>query len=167
MLAKTPTLDKLNDLYPHSTLSASGEAVGLPDGQVGNSEVGHINLGAGRVVFTGLSLINNLIKNNLLGQQPGVLQFFDLVKKRGSKLHFLSLISEGGVHSSMDHFFAFAKLCKENKQPYVLHAFTDGRDVSPYAAKDDFKKLYESVKSTGGKLGVLSGRYFAMDRDKN
>lgn len=141
--------------------------MGLPEGQMGNSEVGHINLGAGRIVFTGLSLINNCIKNKELNNQEGVIQFFNLVKERKSKLHFLSLISEGGVHSSMNHFMEFAKLCKERNQPYVLHAFTDGRDVSPNAAKDDFVKIVATLESTNGKLGVISGRYFAMDRDKN
>nr|WP_246307707.1 2,3-bisphosphoglycerate-independent phosphoglycerate mutase [Candidatus Mycoplasma haemohominis] len=167
LLAKTPTIDYLVANYPNSTLSASGEAVGLPDGQMGNSEVGHINLGAGRVVFTGLSLINNCIKKGELGQQPAVIQFFDLVKERKCKLHFLSLISEGGVHSNMNHFIEFAKLCKSKNQPYVLHAFTDGRDVSPNAAQTDFLKIVETVEQTGGSMGVISGRYFAMDRDKN
>lgn len=166
-LAKTPNLDCLIKNYPSSTLSASGEAVGLPDGQMGNSEVGHINLGAGRVVYTGLSLINNCIKNKELGNQEAVIDFFNLVKERGSNLHFLSLISEGGVHSHMNHFLEFANLCKEKNQPYTLHAFTDGRDVSPHAAKDDFLRIVEKLQKTDGKLGVLSGRYFAMDRDKN
>lgn len=167
LLANTPTIDYLMKEYPHTTLSASGEAVGLPEGQMGNSEVGHINLGAGRIVFTGLSLINNCIKNRELGSQEGVIQFFNLVRERKSKLHFISLISEGGVHSNMNHFIEFAALCRERHQPYVLHAFTDGRDVSPNAAKDDFVKIVKTLESTNGKLGVLSGRYFAMDRDKN
>lgn len=167
LIAKTPNIDYLLANYPNSTLSASGEAVGLPDGQVGNSEVGHINLGSGRVVFTGLSLINNCIKKGELGQQPAVVEFFKLVEERKCKLHFLSLISEGGVHSNMNHFIEFAKLCKSKGQPYILHAFTDGRDVSPNAAQTDFLKIVEIIEQTGGHLGVLSGRYFAMDRDKN
>ncbi|AEG73822.1 2,3-bisphosphoglycerate-independent phosphoglycerate mutase [Mycoplasma haemofelis Ohio2] len=167
LLAKTPTLDFLYKEYPNSTLSASEEAVGLPAGQMGNSEVGHINLGAGRVVYTGLSLINKCIKDGALESQPAVVEFFDLVKSRGSKLHFLSLISEGGVHSNMNHFLAFADICVKRNQPYILHAFTDGRDVSPNAAKTDFIPIVQKLKDTNGKLGVVSGRYYSMDRDKN
>lgn len=167
LIAKTPNLDFLMKKYPNSTLKASGESVGLPEGQMGNSEVGHINLGAGRIVYTGLSLINNCIKNGELGKQESVKHFFNLVKERKSKLHFFSLISKGGVHSNMDHFLEFANLCYENSQPYILHAFTDGRDVSPFSAKDDFLKIVSKIKETGGKLGIVSGRYFAMDRDKN
>lgn len=166
-IAKTPTLDFLIQKYPSSTLSASGEAVGLPKGQMGNSEVGHINLGSGRVVYTGLSLINNCIQKGELGDQAAVKHFFNLVKERKSKLHFFSLISEGGVHSNMDHFLEFANLCFKNNQPYILHAFTDGRDVSPFSAENDFLKIVKKINETGGKLGVISGRYFAMDRDKN
>lgn len=167
LLAKTPVLDSFFERYPHSTLTASGEAVGLPAGQMGNSEVGHINLGAGRVVYTGLSLINKCIADGALDKQEAVIEFFKLVKERGSKLHFLSLISEGGVHSNMNHFLAFADLAHKHNQPYTLHAFTDGRDVSPHSAKTDFIRIVEKLQKTNGKLGVVSGRYFAMDRDKN
>lgn len=166
-LANTPVIDSLLLEYPNSTLRAHGEFVGLPAGQMGNSEVGHINLGSGRIVYTGLSLINKCIEDGKLGEQKSVVEFFNLVKERGSKLHFLSLISEGGVHSNMNHFLKFADLCQERGQSYILHAFSDGRDVSPHAAKDDFVKIMEKVKGTGGKIGVISGRYFAMDRDKN
>lgn len=168
LLAKTPVFDELLATYPNNKMYASEKYVGLPEGQMGNSEVGHINLGAGRIVYTGLSLINKMVEEDTLKDKKELQEVFNAVSsKNNATLHFMILGSFGGVHAHLEHFFYLAKVCKERKQPYILHVFTDGRDVPPNQSLIDIKKIYEVVKNTGGKLGVISGRYFAMDRDKN
>ncbi|MDQ0514022.1 2,3-bisphosphoglycerate-independent phosphoglycerate mutase [Mycoplasmoides fastidiosum] len=165
-LASTPNYDALWNKYPHATLLASGTAVGLPEGQMGNSEVGHMNLGAGRIVYTGLSLINKDIADGVFVSKPEFARIFAEVKKRKSKLHVMGLVSAGGVHSHTDHLMAFMDAAQANEVPYVLHAFTDGRDVSPDAALTDFVTIDQKLKATNGSWGLISGRYYAMDRDR-
>lgn len=131
-------------------MTASGSAVGLPDGQMGNSEVGHLTIGSGRIVYTGLSLINKDVEDGTYKNKPGFLKLFELVKQRKSKLHVMGLISNGGVHSHQNHLIAFLNAAKANNVPYVLHGFSDGRDVSPYAAVNDFAVVDQVVKSTNG-----------------
>ena len=166
-LAKTPTIDGLIKEYPNTTLEASGLAVGLPEGQMGNSEVGHLNIGSGRVVYQDLTKITKSIENGDFFENNNLIQAIENAKKNNSKLHLLGLVSHGGVHSHMDHLFALLKLCKMNKFSNVyVHAFLDGRDVSPTSGKSDIKELIEKMDEIGvGKLATISGRYYAMDRD--
>lgn len=165
-LAKTPNMDRLSQLYPTTTLQASGTAVGLPPGQMGNSEVGHMNIGAGRVVYTGLSLINKDIEERTFPTKPELLNVFAEVKKRNARLHIFGLMSQGGVHSHLDHLLNLMDAAFDQQIPYVLHCFTDGRDVSPKASVQDMKTVVSKLAATNGKLGVIAGRYYAMDRDR-
>ncbi|MGL4647714.1 MAG: 2,3-bisphosphoglycerate-independent phosphoglycerate mutase, partial [Mycoplasmoidaceae bacterium] len=165
--AKKPTLDKLlSDQYPNAQLEASGTAVGLPAGQIGNSEVGHLNIGAGRVVYTGLSLINKDIEDNLLINNLCLNQAINHVKKYSSKLHIMGLLSPGGVHSHEEHIFALIKIAHEQHLQPIVHIFTDGRDVPPRSVKSSIDKLLPVLKANNALVGVISGRYYAMDRDK-
>ncbi|MBP5836014.1 2,3-bisphosphoglycerate-independent phosphoglycerate mutase [Candidatus Phytoplasma meliae] len=164
-LAKTPYLDYLLKHYPHTTLKASGEAVGLPEGQMGNSEVGHLNLGAGRIVYQSLTQINKAIKDQSFFQNQAFLKAIAHVKKNNSKLHLLGLISLGGIHSHLNHFKALFDLSKQHgleKKTY-LHAFTDGRDASPYSGLNYLKECLDY----GFQIASVSGRYYALDRDNN
>ncbi|MDE6477059.1 MAG: hypothetical protein K2L48_02590 [Mycoplasmoidaceae bacterium] len=165
-MAKTPTLDELVKNYPNTTLNASGEFVGLPKGQMGNSEVGHLNIGAGRVVYTGLSLINNDLKKEFFYQNQGFLNAIDHAKKNNSKLHILGLCSNGGVHSSLNHILALIDLVYKNGLSPILHCFADGRDVAPKSLISDLPIILNKLNSCNGKLATISGRYYAMDRDK-
>lgn len=167
-LAKTPNFDSLMENYPNTKLDASGLAVGLPEGQMGNSEVGHLNIGAGKVVYQDLTKITKAIDDGDFFTNEKFLLAIDHAKKNNSKLHLLGLVSYGGVHSHMNHLFALLKLCKENDFDRVyVHAFLDGRDVSPTAGKSDIKTLIDEMKNIGvGKLSTINGRYYAMDRDK-
>ncbi|MHC1575715.1 MAG: 2,3-bisphosphoglycerate-independent phosphoglycerate mutase [Methanosarcinaceae archaeon] len=165
--ASTPNLDKLLEQYPNSLLQASGEAVGLPEGQMGNSEVGHLNIGAGRVVYQDLTRINRAIKDGEFYSNPVLLEAIRHVKEHGSKLHLMGLLSYGGVHSHMDHLRALIDLAKrEGLDQVYIHAFLDGRDVPPNAALEDMKEHEIYCTSTGiAKTATVSGRYYAMDRD--
>lgn len=167
-LAQTPNFDKLLNEYPHSTLEASGLAVGLPEGQMGNSEVGHLNIGAGKTVYQDLTKITKAIKDRSFFENEQLLYAINNAKKNNSNLHLLGLVSHGGVHSHMDHLFALLELCKLNNFENVfVHAFLDGRDVSPTAAKNDIAELENKMAEIGvGKLATIAGRYYAMDRDK-
>ena len=164
-LANKPILDNLLKNYPNNTLEASGEAVGLPEGQMGNSEVGHLNLGAGRVVYQSLTRINVAIKDGSFYQNQAFLDAVAHVKKHNSKLHILGLAGHGGVHSSTRHIQALLKLAAdqgvENKTFY--HAFLDGRDTPQTSGLEFIKEIIES----GAKIATVSGRYYAMDRDNN
>jgi 2,3-bisphosphoglycerate-independent phosphoglycerate mutase len=164
-LANTPNLDKLMNVYPNTQLEASGKGVGLPDGQMGNSEVGHLNIGAGRVVYTGLSIINNAIETGKFNSNKSFNQAIDHVNKNNSKLHLISLVSDGGVHASWEHLVALIKMCKNINA--VMHVVTDGRDVAPKSATEYLSKLIPILKENNVKLGSIGGRYFTMDRDKN
>ncbi|MDL2292698.1 2,3-bisphosphoglycerate-independent phosphoglycerate mutase [Acholeplasma sp. OttesenSCG-928-E16] len=164
-LAKKPFIDELFKNYPHNTLEASGEAVGLPDGQMGNSEVGHLNLGAGRVVYQSLTRINVSIKDGSFFQNEAFLKACNHVKKNNSKLHILGLVSDGGVHSHTSHFKALQDVANQNGigNKTYLHAFLDGRDTPPTSGKSYLKTLIDYNMQ----VATVSGRYYAMDRDSN
>jgi len=168
LAAKTPNLDSLLKQYPSCSCAASGEAVGLPKGQMGNSEVGHLNLGAGRVVYQDLSRINLSIKNGEFFKNPVFLEALSNAKKNASKVHLMGLFSKGGVHSHMEHLQALVKLAKTaGLQKVYIHAFLDGRDVPPKTALEDMKAFEAFLKEIGvGEVAFVSGRYYAMDRDK-
>jgi len=163
-LAKTPVMDKLLQTYPNNTLVASGEEVGLPEGQMGNSEVGHLNLGAGRVVYQSLSRINVAIKDGSFFENQAFLNAINHVKKHNSKLHILGLVSDGGVHSHINHIQALLKLANDHGiSNTYLHAFMDGRDTPQRGGYDYLKAFVDR----GTKVATVSGRYYAMDRDNN
>jgi len=164
--ADTPFIDSLFKECPHSKLSASGENVGLPDGQFGNSEVGHLNIGAGRIVWQELSRINKAIKDGSFFKNEELLKAVDKAKSR-NKIHLMGLFSDGGVHSHSNHLFALLKLCKEHGVENVnVHAFTDGRDTSPNGGIEYAREFEEQANQIGaGKLTSIIGRYYAMDRD--
>jgi len=165
LLAETPFHDYLFDKYPVSSVSASGEDVGLPAGQMGNSEVGHLNLGAGRIVFQDLSRINNAIKNGDL-KENGVLQE-SFSKAKNSKLHLIGLVSDGGVHSHQDHLIALAVAAKEAGVDNIkVHAITDGRDSSPTGAQEYLSCCEDELGKIGARISTVIGRYYAMDRDR-
>lgn len=164
--ADTPFIDSLFQEYPHSKLSASGENVGLPDGQFGNSEVGHLNIGAGRIVWQELSRINKAIQDGSFFENEELLKAVQKAKSR-NKIHIMGLFSDGGVHSHNDHLFALLELCKKHGIETVnVHAFADGRDTSPYGGAEYAKQFQEQADRIGvGKLASIIGRYYAMDRD--
>jgi 2,3-bisphosphoglycerate-independent phosphoglycerate mutase len=164
--SRTPVMDSLLEKYPHSILTASGEAVGLPGGQMGNSEVGHLNIGAGRVVYQELTRINKSIREGAFFQNPVLVECFDKAKKNGTKVHFIGLVSNGGVHSSQDHLHALLDMAKSYDLKNVwVHAFTDGRDCDPKSGLDFIEKLEDHMKLSTGKIATIVGRYYAMDRD--
>lgn len=165
--AKTPTLNKLFSDYPNTTLKASGIAVGLPEGQMGNSEVGHLNIGAGRVVYQELTRISKEIEDKTFFQNSELLTAMDHALARGSALHLMGLLSDGGVHSHIDHVIALIDLAKKKGLSRVyVHGFLDGRDVPPRSAGPFIARLEEHMGQVGlGKLIMISGRYYAMDRD--
>ncbi len=168
-LADNKTFNMLWDKYPHSKLVASGREVGLPEGQMGNSEVGHMNIGAGRIVYQPLELINKSIEDNSFFENRELLKVIEHTKKNKSRLHIMGLISDGGVHSHINHLIALLEMCKkENIERLYLHLFTDGRDVSPTSSYSYISKVEEKLKLLGiGSIATISGRYYAMDRDNN
>lgn len=164
--ASTPCMDHLISHYPNSKLSACGEDVGLPEGQMGNSEVGHLNIGAGRIVYQELSRINNAIKDGSFFQNQVLLDALDYAHKNQCKIHLLGLVSNGGVHSALNHLEALIELCTEKGAKNVfIHAITDGRDCDPKSAMTDFIAL-EKHLSPDVKIASVIGRYYAMDRDR-
>lgn len=167
--AKKPFLDSLWERYPHSYLEASGVHVGLPKGQMGNSEVGHMNIGAGRIVYQPLELINREIDNGNFFQNKNILMVIHNTKQRKSKLHIMGLISDGGVHSCMKHLMSVIDMCVQNNiEQLYFHLFLDGRDTLDHSAYQYVEMLEEKIKETGiGKIVTMSGRYYAMDRDNN
>lgn len=166
--ANVPFFRSLFGKYPHTTLTTFGELVGLPEGQMGNSEVGHLNLGAGRIVYQELQRINVAIKTNELATNPVLLGTIDVAKKKDKPLHLIGLVSNGGVHSHINHIKALIDICKANQLTNVyIHAFTDGRDCDPKSGLGFIKELEEHLTATGvGKIATVDGRYYAMDRDK-
>ena len=166
--ANTPNLDKLWENNPHLLLNCSGESVGLPDGQMGNSEVGHLNLGAGRIVYQELTRITKSIKDGDFFENEEFLKAVQNVKDNGSALHLMGLVSDGGVHSSNEHLYALLELAKrQGLEKVYVHCYMDGRDTPPKSGKGYIEELEEKIKEIGvGKIGVVSGRYYAMDRDK-
>ncbi len=164
--SKTPFINSLYQQYPHSKLEASGLAVGLPAGQMGNSEVGHMNIGAGRVVYQDLVKINKAVEEKTLYQEPSLVDAFNFAKINNKKVHLIGLVSDGGVHSHIDHVKGLCSMAAEMKVPNVyVHAFTDGRDADPKGGLEYIKSLQEHMVATSGKLASVVGRYFAMDRD--
>ena len=161
-LARTPVYDALWERYPHTTLKASGEAVGLPPGQMGNSEVGHLTIGAGRVLFQDLMRVNKSIEDGSFFENEALVSAFERAKERGGAVHLLGLVSYGGVHSHIDHLRALLELAqsREMGERTWIHAFTDGRDVSPHAAQRDLAEL------PAARIATVCGRYYAMDRDQ-
>jgi len=164
--ARTPFIDSLFQRYPHSKLQASGEAVGLPDGQMGNSEVGHMNIGAGRVVYQDLVRINKSIRERKLGSMPALEKAFTYARENNKPLHLMGLLSDGGVHSHIDHLKALCTLAHDQDVHKIfIHAFTDGRDTDPKGGVGYVNELEQHLERTGGKIASVIGRYYAMDRD--
>ena len=166
-LAKTPNFDRYWNEYPHNQLTASGEAVGLPEGQMGNSEVGHLNIGAGRIVYQSLTRVNLAIREGDFFQIEAFLQTIHKAKTDQKALHLFGLLSDGGVHSHISHLFALLELAKANDLENVyVHAFLDGRDVGPKTAAEYIRQTEEKMQELGvGKFATVSGRYYSMDRD--
>lgn len=163
----TPYWDYLVQTYPNSQLQASGENVGLPDGQMGNSEVGHLNIGAGRVVYQDLVKINKACRDNSILENPEIKRAYEYAKTNNKQIHFLGLVSDGGVHSSMDHLFKLTEISKAyGITKSFVHCFMDGRDTDPKSGKGFIEQLENHLKTTGGKIASIIGRYYAMDRDK-
>ncbi len=167
-LARTPNYDAWMAAYPHSALDASGHAVGLPEGIMGNSEVGHLGMGAGRVAFVGLTRIYHSIEDGSFFKNPELLLAFDAAKKNQSTLHLMGLVSDGAVHSHQDHLYALLQMARQQGVNSVaIHAFTDGRDTPPTSGLAYLKQLQEKIEAMGvGQIATVIGRYYAMDRDK-
>lgn len=165
--AKTPFVNSLYSKYPNTTLVTCGEAVGLPDGQMGNSEVGHLNLGAGRIVYQELQRINVAIRSGEFANNESLLKAIRFAKQNGKTLHLIGLVSDGGVHSHIEHLKALTSLCaKEGQANVLVHAFTDGRDTDPKSGLGFLKDLQDHLSKTTGSIATITGRYYAMDRDK-
>ena len=164
--AKTPFINSLYDLYPSSELRTDGEHVGLPDGQMGNSEVGHMNLGAGRIVYQNLAKINIAVREGKLAKETELIKAFNYAKENHKNVHLLGLISDGGIHSHINHAKGLLDAAhKNNVNNVYLHAFTDGRDCDPKSGKYFIKDIEEHMKNTTGELATITGRYYSMDRD--
>jgi len=161
-LAETPVFDRLCEEYPHATLVASGEAVGLPDGQMGNSEVGHLTIGSGRILDQDLQRVNRAIRDGSIFENEALVLAFRRARERGGDVHLLGLVSHGGVHSHIDHLRALLELARREgmEERTWIHAFTDGRDVEPTSAVHDLAELPDE------RIATVSGRHYAMDRDK-
>ncbi|MDF2924787.1 MAG: phosphoglyceromutase [Paenibacillaceae bacterium] len=166
--ANKPNYDRLKEVYPYTTLTACGEAVGLPDGQMGNSEVGHLNIGAGRIVYQDLTRITKSVRDGDFYDNQTLLGAVRHAKQNGTKLHLYGLLSDGGVHSHISHLFALLELAKrEGLNDVYIHAFLDGRDVAPDSAVKFMQQLVAKTEELGvGKIATVQGRYYAMDRDK-
>jgi 2,3-bisphosphoglycerate-independent phosphoglycerate mutase len=165
--AKTPFIDSLYQKYPHAKLNASGLSVGLPEGQMGNSEVGHMNLGAGRVVYQDLVKINKAVEEGELKTHPVLVEAFHYAKSNHKKIHFIGLVSDGGVHAHINHLKGLCDAAKANGvEKAFIHAFTDGRDTDPKSGIHFLNELKEHLQHSTGQIASVIGRYYAMDRDK-
>ncbi|OGS70025.1 MAG: phosphoglycerate mutase (2,3-diphosphoglycerate-independent) [Flavobacteria bacterium RIFCSPLOWO2_12_FULL_35_11] len=165
--AKTSYIDSLYGKYANASLRTDGEYVGLPEGQMGNSEVGHMNLGAGRIVYQNLVRVNMAVKNKTLGKEKELLDAISYAKKNNKNIHLLGLVSDGGIHSHIDHLKGLLDVAAEhNLKNVFLHAFTDGRDCDPKSGISFIETIQNYMKETTGELATITGRYFAMDRDK-
>ncbi len=163
----TPYWDYLLENYPHSQLLASGEDVGLPDGQMGNSEVGHLNIGAGRIVYQDLVKINRACADKSILENPEIVAAYSYAKENGKQVHLMGLVSNGGVHSSLDHLFTLCDISKEyGIEDTFVHCFMDGRDTDPRSGLGFIEQLEAHMAQSAGKIGSIIGRYYAMDRDK-
>jgi 2,3-bisphosphoglycerate-independent phosphoglycerate mutase len=164
----TPNIDKLCSLYPSSLMRTSGEDVGLPDGQMGNSEVGHLNIGAGRVVYQDLVKINKAVGDNSISQNPAIIEAYTYAKANNKKIHLLGLLSDGGVHSMDTHAHKLCDIAKDfGIKDIFVHCFMDGRDTDPKSGLGFMKALQSHLPASAGKIASVVGRYYAMDRDKN
>ena len=163
--APTPRLDSYFSQFPHTLLNASGRAVGLPDGQMGNSEVGHLSLGAGEIIRQDLVRISDEIQSGKFFTNPALLDAITKAKQLNRPLHLLGLVSDGGVHSHIDHLFALIDTCKQHQVKPLVHMITDGRDTAPQSALDGLDELQTRLNEAGGAIGSIIGRYYAMDRD--
>jgi 2,3-bisphosphoglycerate-independent phosphoglycerate mutase len=166
-LADTPFVDSLYTKYPNTELITYGEDVGLPEGQMGNSEVGHLNIGAGRVVYQDFARINKAVNDNSISEEKELLNAFDFAKKNDKQVHFIGLVSGGGIHSHEKHLYKLCQMATENNvEKAFVHAFTDGRDCDPKSGLNSIKELKKNIKGGTVKLASVVGRYYAMDRDK-
>lgn len=164
--AKTPFINSLYDKFPHAELRTDGEHVGLPEGQMGNSEVGHMNLGAGRIVYQNLAKINKAIKEDTLAKEEELINAFKYAKENNKNVHFLGLVSNGGIHSHINHLKGLLEAANNyGLENVYLHAFTDGRDCDPKSGKYFINDIQEHMQKTTGELATITGRYYAMDRD--
>ena len=168
VVGNTPVIDGLMAKFPHTELQCSGEAVGLPDGQMGNSEVGHTNIGAGRIIYQELTRITKAIRDGSFFKNEALQSIIGQVKKNGRALHLMGLVSPGGVHSHSEHLYGLLRLAKqEGIRKVYVHAFLDGRDVPPSSAAEYLADLEAKIAAIGaGQIATISGRYYAMDRDK-
>ena len=165
--ARTPFVNSLYSKYPNTTLTTCGEVVGLPDGQMGNSEVGHLNLGAGRIVYQELQRINVAIRSGEFAANKALLDSIRYAKEKNKTLHLIGLVSDGGVHAHIEHLKALTRLCKQEMLDKVLiHAFTDGRDTDPKSGLGYLSELQQHLSQSTGSIASVTGRYYAMDRDK-
>ena len=164
--ADTPFMDMLWDKYPHATLRTDGLNVGLPEGQMGNSEVGHMNLGAGRIVYQDLVKINKAIDDGSFFGNQTLRKAFEYARKHGKKVHLLGLVSDGGVHSHIKHLFALIDMAQKYGVPVYIHAFTDGRDVDPHSGLGFIRDLQNFIRDKNAQIATVTGRYYAMDRDR-
>ena len=165
--ANVPFVSSLYNKFPNTTLITCGEEVGLPEGQMGNSEVGHLNLGAGRIVYQELQRINVAIRCGEFQKNDTLLKAIRFAKANNKALHLIGLVSDGGVHSHTNHVKAIASLCKEEGlQNLLIHAFTDGRDTDPKSGLGYLTDLQQHLEKTTGAIATITGRYYAMDRDK-
>ena len=163
--AKTPFVDSLYNTYPTSKLKTHGEHVGLPAGQMGNSEVGHMNLGAGRIVYQDFLKINNAIKSGDFVNEKVLLDAFEFARTKNKRVHLMGLVSDGGVHSHIDHVKSLIDMANSARTKTFIHVFTDGRDTDPHSGIDLVRDLNDHCKNTSSKIASLIGRYYAMDRD--
>lgn len=164
---ETPYMDSLMASYPHSRLDASGEDVGLPEGQMGNSEVGHLNIGGGRIVYQDLVKINRAIADGSIRKNPEIVSAFSYAREHKVPIHFMGLTSSGGVHSSLNHLYALCDIAKEYELPDVfIHCFMDGRDTDPRSGAGFIREVEDHCAHSAGKIASVIGRYYAMDRDK-
>ncbi|MDD4646418.1 MAG: 2,3-bisphosphoglycerate-independent phosphoglycerate mutase, partial [Bacteroidales bacterium] len=165
--SNTPYIDSLLKKYPHSKLKTSGEDVGLPDGQMGNSEVGHLNIGAGRVMYQDLVKINRAVATGSIKKNKELCEAFQYAKETGKKVHFIGLVSDGGVHSLDKHLYALCDMTKDyGLNEVYIHAITDGRDTDPFSGKGFIEQLEAHLEESNGVIATLIGRYYSMDRDK-
>ena len=165
--ANTPYIDSLYAKYPNSQLQTSGNNVGLPEGQMGNSEVGHLNIGAGRVVYQDLVRINKAVEDNSIAKNEALVKAFRYAKENNKAVHFIGLVSDGGVHSSDKHLYKLCDITKDYGLDKVfIHALTDGRDVDPRSGKGFIQNLENHLKTSNGEIATIVGRYYGMDRDK-
>lgn len=163
----TPNIDRLTANYPHSQLLTSGEDVGLPSGQMGNSEVGHLNIGSGRVVFQDLVRINKAVEDGSISENLQIIEAFSYAKKNNKKIHFIGLVSDGGVHSSEKHLYKLCDIAQDyGLENVFIHAITDGRDTDPKSGLGYIQDLENHLENSAGKIATIVGRYYAMDRDK-